>query len=179
MTEKFAVLDLETQRSAEEVGGWHKAYKMGISCCVIYNSVTKCFDVFRDLDIEGMIEAVKGVDLVVGFNIRKFDYVVLSGYSAFQFKALPTLDLIETVKETMGYHIGLNDLAAATLGTGKSADGLQALKWWKEGKISPIIEYCKQDVAVTRDLYLFGRENGFIYFENLAGQKMKLPVDWK
>ena len=66
----------------------------------------------------------------------------------------------------------------ATLGAGKTADGLQALTWWKEGRMDLIDEYCRADVAITRDVYLFGRENRHVLFNNKAGQKVKLPVDW-
>ena len=36
----YGVLDLETQKSAQEVGGWHRAHKMGLSCAVIWDSRT-------------------------------------------------------------------------------------------------------------------------------------------
>jgi DEAD/DEAH box helicase domain-containing protein len=39
----FGVLDLETQRSAAEVGGWHRADRMGISCGVLYDSKKDTF----------------------------------------------------------------------------------------------------------------------------------------
>ncbi|RLC33159.1 MAG: DEAD/DEAH box helicase, partial [Deltaproteobacteria bacterium] len=117
-------------------------------------------------------------DHVVGFNIKRFDYQVLSGYSDFDFQILPTLDILEDVHKHLGYRLSLDNLARATLGTEKSADGLQALRWWKQGKLREIIEYCTQDVRVTRDLYLYGLKNRYLLFTNKAGNTVRVPVKW-
>ena len=93
-----------------------------------------------------LLRYLKTFDHMVGFNIKRFDYLVLSGYSDFNFQILPTLDILEDIHKQLGYRISLDNLARATLGTKKSADGLQALRWWKQGKLSEIIEYCTQDV---------------------------------
>ena len=53
-----------------------------------------------------------------------------------------------------------------------------ALQWWKEGKIEEITRYCRDDVRITRDLYLFGLANGFLLFTNKAGQDVRVPVDF-
>jgi DEAD/DEAH box helicase domain-containing protein len=82
------------------------------------------------------------------------------------------------VKNRLGYRLSLDHLATATLDAGKTADGLDALRWWKEGKMSKIIAYCRSDVAVTRDLYQFGRDHRYLLFQNKAKQSVRLPVDW-
>ena len=82
------------------------------------------------------------------------------------------------MKNHLGYRLPLNHLAGVTLETEKTADGLQALRWWKEGRIQEIIAYCRMDVAVTRDLYLYGREKGYLLFRNKAGQIVRIPVNW-
>jgi DEAD/DEAH box helicase domain-containing protein len=117
-------------------------------------------------------------DLIIGFNIIGFDYKVLSGLCDFDFLSLPTLDILERVHKRLGYRLSLDHLASQTLNSKKSADGLMALKWWEQGEIQKIIDYCKQDVQVTRDLYRYGRENRFLVFKNKAGHQVRLPVDW-
>jgi DEAD/DEAH box helicase domain-containing protein len=72
----------------------------------------------------------------------------------------------------------LENLGRSTLNAPKSADGLQALKWWKEGKVAEIAKYCEQDVSITRDIYRAGRDNGYLLFTNKAGQKVRIPVAW-
>ena len=61
---------------------------------------------------------------------------------------------------------------------GKSADGLIALKWCKEGRMDEIITNCTQDVRVTRELYLLGKKQKFLCFTNKAGNEERLPVEW-
>ncbi|MFP4658354.1 MAG: DEAD/DEAH box helicase, partial [Desulfonatronovibrionaceae bacterium] len=158
--ERFAVLDLETRRSAAEVGGWHRAGKMGVSCAVVYDSQHDDFFTFFQDEMPAMSALLQDADLVVGFNLLRFDYRVLAGVYDFPWEDLPTLDILAEVHGFLGFRLSLDHLASQTLGAAKSADGLAALKWWKEGLVDRIVDYCRQDVAVTRDLYLFGLRNG-------------------
>lgn len=174
----FGVFDIETKRSAQEVGGWHRADLMGMSCAVLYDSKDNEFYEFSDAQIPRFVEHLKQFDLVVGFNIKRFDFRVLSGYTNFDFRTLPTLDILEKIHNRLGYRLSLEHLAKATLGKKKTADGLQALRWWKQGRIREIIAYCKADVKITRDLYNYGKENGYLLFTNKAKQTVRVPVKW-
>ena len=175
---RFGVLDLETRRSAEEVGGWGHASRMGVSCVVVYDSLTDTYEEYLGEDMDRLTDHLRQLDLVVGFNILRFDYAVLKGYSTFDFHSLPTLDLLAEVHTRLGYRLSLDHLGEHTLGKKKSADGLMALTWWKQGKIRQIIDYCRDDVELTRDLYLFGRDNRYLLFRNKAGMKVRVPVSW-
>jgi len=174
---RYGVLDIETRRSAKEVGGWNKAEKMGVSCAILYDSKKDAYLEYLQDDIALLCADLQKLDLVIGFNIIKFDYKVLTGLSDFDFFSLPTLDILIKVHERLGYRLSLDHLATQTLGSKKSADGLMALKWWSQGKLDKIIAYCKQDVRVTRDLYLYGKENQFLVFKNKAGNQVRVPVE--
>ena len=174
---RYGVLDIETRRSAKEVGGWNKAEKMGVSCAILYDSKSDTYLEYLQEDIGLLCEDLQKLDLVIGFNIIKFDYKVLSGLSDFDFFSLPTLDILMKVHERLGYRLSLDHLATQTLGSKKSADGLMALKWWSQGKMNKIIEYCKQDVKVTRDLYLYGKKHQFLVFKNKAGNQVRVLVN--
>ncbi len=78
---RFAVFDLETQRSASEVGGWRNCHLMRVSVAVLYDSHEDAFLTYYEKDIPLMIERLKTYDLVVGFNVKKFDYKVLEAYA--------------------------------------------------------------------------------------------------
>ncbi|MFW6333635.1 MAG: DEAD/DEAH box helicase [Desulfosalsimonas sp.] len=177
-TAGFGVLDIETQRSAEEVGGWTNARLMGISCAVLYDAGEDDFLVFRDHEIGLLVDRLKMLDLIVGFNVKRFDYQVLSGYVNASYSRLPTLDILEDVHAHLGYRLSLEHLARVNLGEPKSADGLQALRWWKEGRIEEIITYCKKDVEITRNLFLLGKQRGYLLFENKAAKKVRIPLNW-
>ena len=175
---RYGVLDLETRRSAEEVGGWGRAARMGVSCVVVYDSATDIYEEYLGADMDALTDHLKTLDLVVGFNILRFDYAVLRGNSPFDFHSLPTLDILADIYRLLGYRLSLDHLSEHTLGAKKCGDGLMALTWWKEGKIREIIDYCREDVRLTRDLYRFGLENDYLLFKNKAGMKVRVPVCW-
>lgn len=176
---RYGVLDVETRYSAAEVGGWHKAWKMGVSVAVLYDSKSDAFTSFSQEEIPELARRLAALELVVGFNILRFDYAVLGPHAAgVDFRAFPTLDMLVAIHERLSYRLSLDTLAKATLGVRKSADGLAALRWWKEGAVDRIAAYCRDDVELTRDLFVFGHENGYLLFHNKAGSVVRVPVSW-
>lgn len=174
----FLVFDVETRRSAQEVGGWHKADQMGVSIAVAYDSHEDAYFVYRQEELGDLFERMKAAELVIGFNSLRFDYAVLSPFADFNLRELPSLDILQRISAKLSYRVSLDNLGQATFDTGKSADGLQALEWWKEGRIEDIRKYCQADVDLTLRLYRFGLEHGYLLFRNKAGQKVRLPVDF-
>ncbi|MBE0582301.1 MAG: DEAD/DEAH box helicase [Desulfofustis sp.] len=176
LPEHYCVFDLETKRSAQEVGGWHNVEKMGLSVGVVYDSKLDGFATYLEDEIDALIDHLASATVIVGFNILGFDYRVLAGATGRQLYDRPSLDLLKLIQDRLGYRLSLNRLAEQTLGQTKSADGLQALRWYKEGKIKEIVDYCRQDVALTRDLLLFALDNGYLLFTNKAGATVRLPL---
>ena len=175
---RYGVFDVETQRSAAEVGGWHRAERMGVSVAVLYDSGSDSYFTYRENEVSGLISHLKELDLVVGFNNKRFDNRVLSAYTTLDLGSLPTLDILEEVKNRLGYRLSLDSLAEHTLEVKKSGHGLLALKWYKEGRIDKIIEYCRKDVEITRDLFLYGIRNNCLLFQNKAGHTVRCPVNF-
>ena len=175
---RVVVFDLETQRSAAEVGGWNKAHLMRMSCGIVWDSREERFVTYLEDQVEDLIEHLERADLVVGFNVIGFDYSVLRGYTNFDFRTLNTLDMLREVKAHLNYRISLNALASATLNAPKSADGLQALQWWKEGRLDLIEQYCRDDVKITRDLFKHGVDEGYLVFDRRGEGRMRVPVAW-
>jgi DEAD/DEAH box helicase domain-containing protein len=176
---RILFLDVETQRGAEEVGGWHNKHLMRVAAAVVYDSLEDAFLAFEEDRVHELIEKLKTGELIVGFNIADFDYQVLKAYTSFRFQQLRTFDLLQEVSRQLGYRLSLGHLAHKTLNAEKSADGLQSLQWFKEGRIEEVIAYCKKDVEITKDLFLFGLAHGYLLFETRAGQRVRLPVGWK
>ena len=173
-------LDLETQKTARDVGGWHNTHLMKISVAVLFDDLEKEFLVYEEDKIDAMLSYLDRADLIVGFNIRKFDYSVLSAYSNRDLLSLPTFDILEDVHRRLGFRLALDHLAKETLGRGKTAHGLQAVEWFRQGEMEKLTEYCRQDVAVTRDLFQYGLENGhLIYKEKRSERRLRLLVDWE
>ena len=174
----IVVFDLESQRSAAEVGGWHKTYLMRMSCGVAWDSRDNCFVTYMEDRVEELLEHLRSADLVVGFNVIGFDYSVLSGYTRYDFAQLNTLDIMRDVHTHLNYRVSLDGLAQATLNKGKTADGLQALRWWKEERLDLIESYCRDDVSITRDIFYHGAEKGYLLFDRKQDGRMRLPVNW-
>ncbi len=177
---RIVIMDLETQKTAEDVGGWRNVHLMRVSVAVAYDSLRQSFEVYAEKDVERLIEHLAAADLVVGFNIKQFDYRVLSAYTNRELRDLPTFDILEDVHRRLGFRLGLDHLARETLSRGKTADGLQAVAWFREGRMQELAAYCREDVAVTRDLFHFGLEHGhLIYRSRKEERRMRLAVDWR
>lgn len=171
--------DLETQKLAQDVGGWQNTHLMMVSVAVVYDSLEKKFFTFTEDAVDNLIARLEMADLVVGFNVKRFDYKVLSAYATKDLRKLPTFDILEDIYRRLGFRLGLDHLAKETINQGKSADGLQAVEWFRQGEIEKLTAYCKQDVAATRDLFLYGLNNGhLIYKTKKDDRRVRLPVDW-
>ena len=172
------VFDLETQHSAAEVGGWNKAHLMGLSVGVVWDSHEQGCTPYFEEDIDRLLEHLQAADLIVGFNIMGFDYSVLRGYSPFDFRRLNTLDILREVHQQLRYRVSLDALGRATLNAPKSADGLDALRWFKQGRLDLIADYCQKDVELTRDLFYFGLRENYLLFDRKNEGRMRIPVAW-
>jgi DEAD/DEAH box helicase domain-containing protein len=174
----IVVFDLETQRSFQEVGGRSQLHRLGVSVGVAYRYDEDQFLTYTEETIQDLVTLLMGADLVIGYNIKGFDYEVLRGYTQEDLQKLPTMDIMYHLESRLGFRPKLDSVASATLDVGKSADGLQALEWWRQGEIDKIAEYCQQDVRVTRDIYDFGKRNRFVLVSRFGGRPRRVEVEW-
>lgn len=169
--------DVETQLSANEVGGWNNIHRMRVSVAITW-SQEDGFKRWDEASVPALIEYMTRFRRIISFNGDGFDTRVLSYYGNVYPVAQRSFDLLVDLKQRSGKRLGLDSLARATLGKGKSADGMMALRWWKEGKIEQIAEYCQQDVQVMVDLVEFGRKNGFVRIDEGEGRMRNVVVEW-
>jgi DEAD/DEAH box helicase domain-containing protein len=144
-----------------------------------HNKVSRLKFFYQESTALQLVEKLQPAVLVVGFNVKKFDYGVLQPYADFDLDEITTFDMLTDINKKLGHRLSLNHLAENTLNSKKSADGLVSLQWYKEGKIDKVIEYCKQDVEITRDLFLYGESYGYIKYCTRSGVVKDLEVDWK
>jgi DEAD/DEAH box helicase domain-containing protein len=173
---RVVFFDLETQRSAADVGGWGNAHLMRVSLAVVHDEQAGGFETFSEARHPELLARLRGADLVVGFNVRRFDYKVLRGYTEDDLQRLPTFDLLDAIHARLGFRVALGHLAEETLGASKSADGLTALRWWREGRTELIEEYCRRDVALLRDLFHHALDKGFVLFRTRSGERVRIPT---
>ncbi|MGC8660535.1 MAG: Zn-binding domain-containing protein, partial [Desulfomonilaceae bacterium] len=169
--------DLETQKLAEDVGGWKHIAKMGLSIAVTYSD-NEGFRSYTEDKVGELIRSLKTANLVVGFNHIKFDYEVLTAYSAENLRNRRNLDILLEIQKSIGHRLSLNHLAQFTLGRTKSANGVQAPDWFRKRRFDLLEKYCRDDVAITRDLYQFGKKNGYLVYQAKDGTTLKVAVSW-
>ncbi len=179
MSQDIVYFDLETQKTANDVGGWDRKALMKMSLGVVFSVLEKKYDIYPENRVEELIERLRRADKVIGYNILRFDYEVLMGYTVLDLPHhLPTLDLMVDVEQVVGHRLALDALAHATLGVGKIADGLDAIRWWREGKVLEIAEYCCFDVKVTRLIHEYVLEYGELFYMDRFSRKQKIPLNW-
>jgi DEAD/DEAH box helicase domain-containing protein len=170
--------DLETQRTFDEVGGRHNTRKLGLSVAVTYSTATSAFRHYTEETVADLVAELEEADLVVGFNVLRFDYEVLRAYTTDDLGRIPTVDMLDHIYKSLGFRVALDNLAGASLGLAKSADGLQAVRWYREGRIPELLAYCQQDVEVTRQLYEYGQQYRHVKYRDRNWRVQMVPVSW-
>jgi DEAD/DEAH box helicase domain-containing protein len=174
----IVTFDVETQRAFDDVGGRHNTRKLGLSAAVTHSSADGEFRRYTEETVADLIAELRAADLVVGFNSLNFDYEVLRAYTDDPLDDLPSVDMLDHIHRRLGFRVGLDNLAGATLGAAKSADGLQAVRWYREGRIDDILDYCQQDVEVTRKLFEHGRLYKHVKYRDRSYRTQMVPVNW-
>lgn len=176
----YVFFDLESQFLFDEVGGRDHIDKLKVACAVTYSSLKNDFTVYWEKDMPALVDELKSAAKVIGFNLVQFDYRVLQPYAPqTRFASIPTLDLLLDLYKNLGFRVSLDNVASATLGASKTADGIQSVQWFRNGELDKVAEYCKADVDVTRRVFEFGRDNGFVNYKSRLGSKLKVSVKWK
>lgn len=179
MPRDIVYFDLETQRSANDAGGWARKCDMRMSVGVIFSSATQRYEIYSEAQAQKLVERLRRADLVVGFNVLNFDYHVLMGYTILDLVAeLPTVDLMLDLERRLGHRLGLDAIASATLGIQKVAGGIDAIRWWREGRLMEIAEYCCCDVKVTRLVHEHGCRHRELFYHDRFAQRRRVAVDW-
>jgi DEAD/DEAH box helicase domain-containing protein len=176
--DNWLIFDLETQFLADEVGGWDNIRDMRLSVGVTYNPGKDLYQVYTEAQVDRLIADLRAAEKIVGYNLHRFDYEVLHGYTDQQLNNLPTVDMLVDLKRALGWRPKLDSVAAATLGEQKSADGLAAVRWFREGKLDQVIEYCKRDVEVTWKVFDFGRKYGYVQILDRSWRERRVPIAW-
>ena len=171
--------DLETQKSADEVGGWDRIRDMRMSIGVTYSTARGEYRIYAENAVDDLVTELQRADLVVGFNNLRFDYEVLHHYTVLDLRQIPTLDMLVEVQKKLPHRLSLDSVASATLGVEKTAEGMQAIRWFREGRLLEIAEYCCYDVKITRLLHEYGAASRQLLYQDRFGKRLSVAVDWK
>lgn len=178
---KHVFFDIETKRTFDAVGGFFPE-KLGISfvgvCVRDGFSGPGTMLGFFEHQISEIFTLFEQADIIIGFNSEHFDMPALQPHYQGDLSLFPHLDILARFKDATGHRVKLDIIAQETLGVGKSGDGLDAIKYYENGLLDKLKEYCLQDVAVTRDIYDHALRKGFLKYRNKWNRLIETPVDF-
>ncbi len=175
------ILDVETKQTFQDVGG-NFPDRLGVSFVGV-NVRDRSGDQgemrsYFEKDLPDLFPLLEKADVLVGYNIDGFDLPTLAPYYAGEIEALPSLDLLDRIKDSFGHRIKLDSVAQETLGSGKIGNGLDAIKYYRNQQWQKLKKYCLQDVKVTRDIYDYGLRHGKVKFRNKWNRFIECEVDF-
>ena len=168
---KKIVLDLETQKSFQEVGGRGKNHLLKISVACIYDFSTGKYFSFEEHEIAKLSPILETADQIIGYNIKGFDFDVIQPYLNFNIHEVPYLDILEEIEKVLKHRIKLELVAQGTLGAGKSGSGLEAILYYKQGRMDMLKKYCLDDVKITKQVYEYALKNGKLLYKDFFKTK--------
>lgn len=172
---RYIIFDLETQNIFQDVGSTDPA-ALDISVGTFYDSSTDAYTTVTIDELSQVWPLLEHADALVGYNSNHFDIPLLNKYYPGDLTTIKSIDLLEDIKASLGRRLRLDSIAEATVGAKKSAHGLQAVRWWKEGKIAEIKKYCEQDVRVTKKIFDYALAHGHVKFKD-GNRKREIPLD--
>lgn len=172
---RYIVFDIETQNTFADVGK-HEPALLDISVVSLYDSVDDAYTTVAIDELETLWPHFEHADALVGYNSDHFDIPILDKYYPGSLTRIHSIDLMQDIKRSFGKRLRLNSIAEATLGEQKSANGLQAITWWKQGEIEKIKMYCQKDVEITKRLFEYAQKHNMLHVMD-RGAKRDIPID--
>lgn len=166
--------DIETIGTFQQSGDFSN---LEVSVVGVYDSETKKLLSFVKEEFTQLWPILESADILVGYNSEHFDIPILNKYYAGDLTKIKSVDLLKEVKNSLGRRLKLDNLAEATLGKGKSGNGLDAVTWWEQGLHDKVRQYCMDDVKITDDLYLYAKKHGKLKYRDYDGvREIKLDT---
>mgnify|MGYP000976136887 CR=1 FL=1 len=172
---RYVVFDLETQNYFSDVGG-NDPVGLDISVACFYDSETDKYTALTVDELNAAWPIIEHADALVGYNSNHFDIPLLNKYYPGDLRSIKSIDILESIKDSLGRRLRLDSVAEATVGAKKSADGLQAVRWWREGRVDEVKKYCTQDVKVTKKVFDYALLHGHVKFKD-GSRKREIPLD--
>ncbi|MFH0755637.1 MAG: ribonuclease H-like domain-containing protein [bacterium] len=167
---KKIVFDIETSNTFQEAGS-NDPVSLDLSIVCIYDYETNKYKSFTKENLNELWPIIEKADMLITFNGEHFDIPLLNKYYSGDLTKIKSLDLLKEIKNSLGRRIKLDIIAEATLGRNKTGHGLENIVWWKNGEIQKVIDYCIEDVRITKDIYEYALKNKILKY--LDGKEIK------
>ena len=172
--------DLETKNLFQDVGS-NDPTALDISVACIHDSIDDSYQAFFEKDFSKLWPILEQADALITWNGDHFDIPLLNKYYPGDLTKIKSIDLMREVHNVLGRRLKLDTVASATLGINKSGHGLEAIEWWRSGDLDKLVNYCKDDVKITRQIYDYAKNNGHIKYKDAGALKeVKLnTIPWE
>lgn len=148
-----------------------------LAVIAVYSYPNDTYTAYTQENLPELWELLRNIDTLIGFNNNHFDTPILNKYAPMDLlKEYDSIDLLESVRQSLGRRIRLDWIAEGTLGTKKSGDGLQAVELWKKGEVEKVKQYCIDDVRITKDIFDYALKNRELLYSDL-GSVHTIPID--
>lgn len=150
--------------------GWHDHAGMGITVIGAYDYETDRYHVFCKDNFSGFLDLLATHPCVVGFNNIGFDNKVILAQvegsvreNLGKYLNVASYDILVEIWRSLGLDpfkfwygthggYGLDAMCEANFGTKKTGNGALAPVDWQRGNIGTVIDYCLNDVKLTKQL---------------------------
>ncbi len=172
------IIDIQTRRTYEDVGGKKGTSQMGISYAALLNHDSREIIVYTEPDVNMLIDNLFSSSFVVGLNLKKFIYQVLSGYRNADFETIKSLDLLDYLRKKIIRKPTIEELLSGTLDSDRSIDNMKIARLFKDGKDEEVRQITIQNVKDLNSIYSFGKQRGHVFINDDTGQRWKISVSW-
>ncbi|MBA3789307.1 ribonuclease H-like domain-containing protein [Patescibacteria group bacterium] len=162
---KAITFDIETSSSVPL--SRNDLSSMELTIVGVHDSESGEYTSYTKEELPKLWPLIENTDMLIGYNSDFFDIPILNRYYSGDLSKIRSLDLMVEVQKVLGRRLRLQTLAEATLGRGKSGDGLKAIEWWAQGLVEKVRAYCIEDVRITRELFDYAMHNGVLKYKDL------------
>lgn len=174
MVMRTVVFDIETANWFTEVGGSDPA-NLTIALVGIHDSETG-YASFLEPELPKLWKILEHTDMLVGWNSDHFDVPLLNKYYPGDLLRIKSLDLMNEIYNSLGRRLRLDVVAEGTVGTKKIGSGGLSTKWWRDGEVEKVREYCLKDVELTKKIFDYALTNSKVKYKEL-GKTREIRID--
>lgn len=173
-----------------EIGG--KAFQMhdalGISVIGAYDFEADQYRVFTESSFDEFEALVAQHNIIVGFNSIQFDNAVCRANGIdvpdeLSYDILREMWLSEGLGTQFHFRthggFGLDKTAEVNFGLRKTGHGALAPVWWQRGEIGRVVDYCLEDVRLTKMLLDRIIEQRWLLHPKQAGTHLEMVTPWE
>jgi uncharacterized protein YprB with RNaseH-like and TPR domain len=131
---------------------------------VLWDSDTNRYHIYGAENLTELAAHLNKADWLVSFNGLNFDVPCIEGVTGWEITA-NHYDILDAIWKAVGKKHkgwGLGKVAERTVGLGKTDTGEHAPELARQGRWATLIDYCINDVHITKELFFHILLEGFV-----------------